>query len=233
MCWLGWYLFLTRLLERADRLPTLTQRGRGGLGASAECCRWYFFSQTPEPNLALISRKDFGCKVDGREIGARFYGMSSDPQPIRTGLRGIIVDPNKKGSRREVSALRLTHNEKKTVQHCAECKVIVCNAMERRPFCDSGSVRGESVGPPSQTGWAGWADHYSGLGLHSLRSGVQTVVQTVETESSVVVCPACPACLAGRLSASPRTLPESQNGQRSIALHTITLHSAQCWEVFF
>ena len=37
----------TRLLERADKLPTLTQRGRGGLGAGVECCRWYFFSQTP------------------------------------------------------------------------------------------------------------------------------------------------------------------------------------------
>ena len=131
--------FFIRLLERDNRLPTLTQRGRGGLGAST------FFSQTPEPNLALISRKLFGSNVDRREIGARFYAMSTDPQPIRTGLRGIIVDPNKKGSRREVSALRLTHNEKKTVQHCAECKVIVCNAMERRPFCDSGSVRGESV----------------------------------------------------------------------------------------
>ena len=89
-----------------------------------------FFANT-EPNLALISRSIFGSNVDGREIGARFYAMSTDPQPIRTGFRGIIVDPNKKGSRRELSALRLTHNEKKTVQHCAECKVIVCNAMER------------------------------------------------------------------------------------------------------
>ena len=144
-------------------------------------------SWVPEPYLALISRKLFGSNVDGREIGARFYAMSTDPQPIRTGLRGIIVDPNKKGSRREVSALRLTHNEKKTVQHCAECKVIVCNAMERRPFCDSGSVRGESVEPPSQTGWAGWADHYSGLGFYGLRSGVQTAVQTVETRVQTVV----------------------------------------------
>ena len=110
--------------------------------------------------------------------------MSTDPQPIRTGLRGIIVDPNKKGSRREVSALRLTHNEKKTVQHCAECKVIVCNAMERRPFCDSGSVRGENLEPPSQTGWA---DNYSGLGLYGLRFGVQTAVQTVETRVQTVV----------------------------------------------
>ena len=49
-----------------------------------------------EPNLALISRKDFGSKVDGREIGARFYGMGTDPQPIRTRLRGISADPNKK-----------------------------------------------------------------------------------------------------------------------------------------
>ena len=151
--------FFTRLLERAGKLSALTQRGRGGLGASAEGSRWYLFAQTPEPKLALISWKVFGSNVDGREIGARFYAMSTDPQPIRTGLRDIIVDPNKKGSRREVSALRLTHNQKKTVQHCAECKVIVCNAMERRPFCDSGSLRGESFGPPSQTGWAGWADH--------------------------------------------------------------------------
>ncbi len=62
--------------------------------------------------------------------------------------------------------------------------------MDRRPFCDSGSVRGESVEPPSQTGWAGWAgwaDHYLGLGLHGLRSGVQTAVQTVETRVQTVV----------------------------------------------
>ena len=109
----GMVPFFTRLLERADKLPTLTQRGRGGLGASAECCRWYFFSQTPEPNLALISRKDFGSKVDGREIGASFYGMGTDPQPIRTRLRGISVDPNKERSRREVAALTLTHNQSK------------------------------------------------------------------------------------------------------------------------
>ena len=59
--------------------------------------------------------------------------------------------------------------------------------MERRPFCDSGSVRGESVEPPSQTGWAGWADHYSGPGFYGLRSGVQTAVQTVETRVQTVV----------------------------------------------
>ena len=63
----------------------------------------------------------------------------------------------------------------------------MCSAMERQPFCGSGSVRGESVGPPSQTGWAGWADHYSGLGLYSLRSGVQTVVQTVDTRVQIAV----------------------------------------------
>ena len=56
--------------------------------------------------------------------------------------------------------------------------------MERRLFCDSGSVRGASVEPPSQTGWAGWADHNSGLGLHF---GVQTAVQTVETRVQTVV----------------------------------------------
>ena len=59
--------------------------------------------------------------------------------------------------------------------------------MERQPFCDSGIVRGESVEPPSQTGWAGcagWADHNSGLGL---QFGVQTAVQTVETRVQTVV----------------------------------------------
>ena len=58
--------------------------------------------------------------------------------------------------------------------------------MERRPFCDSRSICGESVEPPSQTGWAGWADHYSGLGLYGLRSGVQTAVQTVQTRVQTV-----------------------------------------------
>ena len=59
--------------------------------------------------------------------------------------------------------------------------------MERRPFCDSGSVRGENVEPPSQTGWASWADHHSGPGFYGLRSGVQTAVQTVETKVQTVV----------------------------------------------
>ena len=58
--------------------------------------------------------------------------------------------------------------------------------MERRPFCDSRSICGESVEPPSQTGWAGWADHYSGLGLYGLRSGVQTAVETVQTRVQTV-----------------------------------------------
>ena len=69
-------------------------------------------------------------------------------------------------------------------------KAIVCNAMDRQLLCDSGSVRGESVEPPSQTGWAGWAgwaDHYSGFGLYGLRSGVQTAVQTVETRVQTVI----------------------------------------------
>ena len=48
-----------------------------------------------------------------RELGARFSGMSTDPQTIRTGLRGINVDHNKKRSRREVAALRLVHNQSK------------------------------------------------------------------------------------------------------------------------
>ena len=34
----------------------------------------------------------FGSHADGREVGARFYGMSTDPEPIRIGLRGIRVD---------------------------------------------------------------------------------------------------------------------------------------------
>ena len=55
--------------------------------------RWYLFSQTPEPKLALISKTFFGSHADGREVGARFYGMSTDPEPIRIGLRGIRVDP--------------------------------------------------------------------------------------------------------------------------------------------
>ena len=58
--------------------------------------------------------------------------------------------------------------------------------MDRRPFCASGNVRGESVEPPSRTGWAGWPDHYSGLGLYGLRSGVQTAVQTVGTRVQTV-----------------------------------------------
>ena len=59
--------------------------------------------------------------------------------------------------------------------------------MERRPLCDSGNVRGESVEPSSRTGWAGWADHYSGLGLYGLRSGAQTAAQTVGTRVQTVV----------------------------------------------
>ena len=48
-------------------------------------------------------------------------------------------------------------------------------------------VRGENAEPPSQTGWAGWADNYSGLGLYGFRYGVQTAVQTVETRLQTVV----------------------------------------------
>ena len=55
--------------------------------------------------------------------------------------------------------------------------------MDRQPFCDSGSVRGENAEPPSQTGWA---DNYSALGLYGLRFGVQTAVQTVETRVQTV-----------------------------------------------
>ena len=45
----------------------------------------------------------------------------------------------------------------------------------------------KALRPPSQTSWAGWADHDSGLGLYGLRSGVQTAVQTVETRVQTVV----------------------------------------------
>ena len=74
--------------------------GGWGPGAVIAHARWYFFSQTPEPNLALLSRSIFGSSVDGEEIEARFYGMSVDPQPIRTGLCGIRDDQKriKKGA---------------------------------------------------------------------------------------------------------------------------------------
>ena len=69
--------------------------GEGGWAPVPSVADGTFFSQTPEPKLALISRKVFGSNVDGREIGSRFYGMSTDPEPIRIriGLRGIRVDP--------------------------------------------------------------------------------------------------------------------------------------------
>ena len=40
--------------------------------------------------------------------------------------------------------------------------------MDRQQFCDSGSVRGKGAAPPSQAGWAGWADRYPGPGLEGL-----------------------------------------------------------------
>ena len=72
----------------------------GGPGAVIAHARWYFFSQTPEPNLALLSRSIFGSSVDGEEIVARFYGMSVDPQLIRTRFCGINGDQKrvKKGA---------------------------------------------------------------------------------------------------------------------------------------
>ena len=75
--------------------------------------RTHTHTHTPESKFALILRKVFGGNVDGREIGARFYGMSTDPQTIRTWPRGISADPNKQRSRGEVAALRLTHNQAK------------------------------------------------------------------------------------------------------------------------
>ena len=90
------------------------------LGASAEFCRWYLFSQTPEPKLALISKTPFGSHADGREVGARFYGMSTDPEPIRIGLRGIRVDPQPDRGERLRRSGKLTTNQKKPFQHRAE-----------------------------------------------------------------------------------------------------------------
>ena len=52
-----------------------------------------FFRKHREPKLALISKTFFGCHADGREVGSRFYEMSTDPEPSRTELRGIRVDP--------------------------------------------------------------------------------------------------------------------------------------------
>ena len=35
----------------------------------------------------------FGSHANGREVGSSFYGMSTDPEPFRTGFRGTRVDP--------------------------------------------------------------------------------------------------------------------------------------------
>ena len=104
----GMVPFFTRFLKSVDELPTLTRLGGGGLGACAECCRWYLFSQTPEPMLALISRRVFGSPFDGQERKARGYGISVDPQRIRRTLSGINVDPHQ--PKRERATLVLKDN---------------------------------------------------------------------------------------------------------------------------
>ena len=48
----------------------------------------------------MLSRSIVGSSVNGEEIEARFYGMSVDPPPIRTGLCGMRGDQKrvKKGA---------------------------------------------------------------------------------------------------------------------------------------
>ena len=69
--------------------------GWGFLASVLAHARWYLFSQTPEPKLALISRNIFGSSVDEEEIEARICGKSVDPQPIRIRLRATRVDQKK------------------------------------------------------------------------------------------------------------------------------------------
>ena len=152
----GMVPFFTRLLERVDKLPALTQRGRGGLGASAECCRWYLFSLTPEPKLTLISRTVFGGNVDGREIGARFYGMSVDPQLIRTGVCGIR-DDQKRAKKGAYDTSDETQPIRRRLSHIAQ--------------------------PGHRRGSAHVAPHYYRkvqTVIQTVETVVQTVVQTVE-----------------------------------------------------
>ena len=49
------------------------------MDACDESYRWYLFSQTPEPKLALISERLLGNRVDVQEIKARLYGINVDP----------------------------------------------------------------------------------------------------------------------------------------------------------
>ena len=51
------------------------------------------FSANTGTQVSIDFEDIFGSHADGREVGARFYGMSTDPEPIRRGLRGIRVDP--------------------------------------------------------------------------------------------------------------------------------------------
>ena len=93
--------------------------GGGGPGAVIAHARWYFFSQTPEPNLALLSRSIFGSSVDGEEIEARFYGMSVDPQPIRAGLCGIR-DDQKRVKKRAYDTHAETQPIRRRLSHTAQ-----------------------------------------------------------------------------------------------------------------
>ena len=62
----------------------------------------------------------FGSHADGREVGARFYGMSIDPEPIRIGHRGIRVDPQPDRGESLQRSGYLTTNQKKPFQHRSE-----------------------------------------------------------------------------------------------------------------
>ena len=79
-----------------------------------------FLSQTLEPKLALVSKTFFGSHADGRGVGARFYGMSIDPEPIRIGHRGIRVDPQPDRGESLQRSGYLTTNQKKPFQHRSE-----------------------------------------------------------------------------------------------------------------
>ena len=114
-----------------------------------------FFSQTPEPNLALLSRSIFGSSVDGEEIEARFYGMSVDPQPIRTGLCGM-------------------RDDQKRVKKGAYDTHVETQPIRRR--------LSHTAQPGHRRGSAHVAPHYRNAQTvtQTVETVVQTVVQTVE-----------------------------------------------------
>ena len=117
--------------------------------------RWYFFSQTPEPNLALISRSISGSSVDGEESEARFYCMSLDPQLIRTGLCGI-------------------RDHQKRIKKGAYDTHVEAQPKRRLPH---------TAQPGHRIGSAHVAPHYYRnvqAVIQTVETVVQTVVQTVE-----------------------------------------------------